>query len=474
MEIAVFLGPSLALESARVILPANYYPPAKMGDVYRILASGVHTIILIDGLFHQTASIWHRELLAALENGIEVWGASSMGALRAAELAPLGMKGHGQVFQWFREGFLDGDDEVALLHAGKEHDFKAFSEPLVNIRHTLQRAVHCKILVPEQEQVLIHFAKGLNYAQRSYQRLMESDEFQALEPPTQTKLSQFIHQESISLKQQDAIGVLKTCAASLPSLKPVRTSPSSPIALSMKTNTEFHTIGYLERGFYTQTGQCLTGHEILKLAQHDQAEWATLRLQVTKEFFLMAWIKQTAWHYPADFLQQAQELGKHQKTDNERGTWLKENGLTALEANHLFRTKLELQGLKQHFPKHLEPTFHQFQELFAPILKSASEREQTQLQQEVQDICLLNDWATSNGVTCPVSEVEQLKQRKQATGSSQTALFTKWATHDWLLQQGPVYFGYSSWSLPVAILNKLQITGRAARLARNFVKKEAS
>src|SRR3954468_20307934 len=100
-SIAVFLGPSLPQTRARSILEAAYYPPARKGDIYRVMTSGVDTILLIDGLFHNTPSVWQRELLDAVEEGFSVFGASSMGALRAAELHTFGMKGHGVVFDWY-------------------------------------------------------------------------------------------------------------------------------------------------------------------------------------------------------------------------------------------------------------------------------------------------------------------------------------------------------------------------------------
>ena len=68
---------------------------ARKGDIYRVIVSGVKTIILIDGVFHSTPSVWQRELLQAMEEGIRVLGASSMGALRAAELHPFSMIGYG-------------------------------------------------------------------------------------------------------------------------------------------------------------------------------------------------------------------------------------------------------------------------------------------------------------------------------------------------------------------------------------------
>ena len=61
----------------------------------------VQRIAIIDGYFERMAAVWHKEILVALEKGIAVWGAASMGALRAAELAPFGMVGVGAIYQAF-------------------------------------------------------------------------------------------------------------------------------------------------------------------------------------------------------------------------------------------------------------------------------------------------------------------------------------------------------------------------------------
>ncbi len=59
---------------------------------------------LIDGAFAETRAVWHREILWALSQGIHVFGAASMGALRAVELAPFGMRGVGTVYRAYQTG----------------------------------------------------------------------------------------------------------------------------------------------------------------------------------------------------------------------------------------------------------------------------------------------------------------------------------------------------------------------------------
>jgi hypothetical protein len=171
---AVFLGPSLRKERAAEIFDADYYPPARKGDVYRILASGVRTIVLIDGVFHSTPSVWQRELLDAISEGVVVLGASSMGALRAAELHQFGVIGYGRVFEWYRDMVIDGDDEVALWHGPEEYGYRHLSEPLVNIRYTLEGAVEDRCLTAEQADQLLRYAKRLHYPSRSYRQLLDS------------------------------------------------------------------------------------------------------------------------------------------------------------------------------------------------------------------------------------------------------------------------------------------------------------
>jgi hypothetical protein len=157
-----------------MILDADYQPPARRGDFYRYFAKGVEAMILIDGIFHSEPAVWQREILEALDEGFQVFGASSMGALRAAELHPLGMVGHGVVFEWYRDGVIDGDDEVALLHGAEDTGYRGMSEPLVNIRYNLQRAVEERWLTAEQARALAKEMKKLHYPERSYRRLLAS------------------------------------------------------------------------------------------------------------------------------------------------------------------------------------------------------------------------------------------------------------------------------------------------------------
>ena len=54
---------------------------------------------IIDGYFEIVPTVWHKEILWAMAQGIHVFGAASIGALRAAELDAFGMRGIGRIYE---------------------------------------------------------------------------------------------------------------------------------------------------------------------------------------------------------------------------------------------------------------------------------------------------------------------------------------------------------------------------------------
>src|SRR5437870_2197748 len=116
-------------------------PPAQQGDVWHALRLRPRAIALIDGVFESRPSVWHHEILDALDSGVQVFGGASMGALRAAELHSFGMVGVGRIFRWYRDEVIIDDSEVALLHAGAEHAWRPLTVPLVNVRWAAQQTL---------------------------------------------------------------------------------------------------------------------------------------------------------------------------------------------------------------------------------------------------------------------------------------------------------------------------------------------
>ena len=205
-KIIVFLGPSLDLESAEQHLSAEYRPPAKRGDLIAAARDGAVIIGLIDGVFHQESAVAHREILAAVKGGIRVVGSSSMGALRAAEMDTLGMVGIGEVYRMYKSGELESDDEVALVF--DPNTGLSLSEPLINIRFTLQRARETGIIDTAVHDALLASARSLFYPKRTY-RAMVSGPGDAVDAKTRERFLAWVDTHACDQKRNDAIAALE-------------------------------------------------------------------------------------------------------------------------------------------------------------------------------------------------------------------------------------------------------------------------
>jgi hypothetical protein len=210
MTIVVYLGPTMSWSSAREILPdAVYLPPAAQSDIISVIDElSPSGIVLIDGVFTQQLSVWHKEILYALERGVAVYGSSSMGALRVAETAAYGARGFGKVYQAFTSGELTDDDEVAVMHAGAEWEFRALSDAMVNIRRTLRRAVEHGVVTEDQHDVLVNLAKVRFYPERSYATLLSDAREQGFPADLLDRLREFVRVHAVDQKREDAVGLL--------------------------------------------------------------------------------------------------------------------------------------------------------------------------------------------------------------------------------------------------------------------------
>lgn len=204
--IVVFLGPSLPRDRAIEILEAEYRPPARRGDIYRAAIDGARVICLIDGVFFQDCSVAHKEILAAIEMGSKVIGASSMGALRAAELDVYGMEGVGEIYRAYRSGELVSDDEVALIF--DPVTMEPLSEPLVNIRLNLDLALQRRIIDSASHDILLSLAKSLYFPERTYERMLEAAAGR-IPQGLLDSLSRFLQEERRDLKMEDAAAALR-------------------------------------------------------------------------------------------------------------------------------------------------------------------------------------------------------------------------------------------------------------------------
>jgi hypothetical protein len=205
-DVIVFCGPTIPAADARTILPACYVGPAAQGDIYRATRLKPRVILLIDGVFERVPAVSHKELLYALSLGIRLVGCSSMGALRAVELASFGMQGVGRIFEHYANGDLEDDDEVALIHAPKRLHYRPLSEPMVNVRATLLLAVQNEVVPSSLGSSLIATAKALHFPDRNWERILGAGVEEA--HSNIVKLRKWIAENRVDQKRKDAEAAL--------------------------------------------------------------------------------------------------------------------------------------------------------------------------------------------------------------------------------------------------------------------------
>jgi hypothetical protein len=218
----VFVGPTLDSKDLAAAGDFTALPPVTQGDVYRAARRRPRAIGIIDGYFSGAPSVWHKEILWAMSEGIPVFGSASMGALRAAELHVFGMRGVGKIFEAFRDGALEDDDEVAVVHGPAEIGYLAASEPMVNIRETLVLAETKGVLRPESRRSLEGFAKSLYFGERSWPALLEGAAGQGVAEPELAALREWLPLGRVDQKRLDALAMLATMQEALPAGEPTR------------------------------------------------------------------------------------------------------------------------------------------------------------------------------------------------------------------------------------------------------------
>lgn len=207
MNVFVFAGPTIPAEEVRAELPATCLPPVSQGDVYRVALEQPVAIGIIDGYFERVPAVWHKEILWALSRGIHVFGAASMGALRAAELEPFGMIGVGRIFDAYRSGELEDDDDVTVMHGDADSGYLQLSAAMVDLRATLARAGAEGCLLADTCRHLERRMKALHYTERSYPALVEAARSEA--PEAADAFERWLETHRVPQKKRDAVAMLR-------------------------------------------------------------------------------------------------------------------------------------------------------------------------------------------------------------------------------------------------------------------------
>jgi hypothetical protein len=234
----LFVGPTLP--DARLLAGDAFTicPPARQGDIFKAVNDDANVIGLIDGNFEYTAPIWHKEILFALSLGVRVYGASSMGALRAAECEAFGMIGIGEIFQRFSSREIEDDDAVAQLHAPEELAYQSVTFPKVNIDATLKGLLAEGAISSREFEIIAAASDGLFFKDRTFSAI--SRRTSNLTSERQAEIRDLLKARYVDQKRYDAIGLIE------------RMKATPDCRVSPPTAWEFHATEMWNRAFLQQ------------------------------------------------------------------------------------------------------------------------------------------------------------------------------------------------------------------------------
>lgn len=218
----IFCGPTLTEAETRFYPDLTLLPPVARGDLYAATLARPRAIGIVDGYFDGQPAVLHKEVLWALSQGIAVFGAASMGALRAAELHSFGMRGVGRIFNDYRDGILTDDDEVALIHGPAETGYVHLSEPMVNIRATVSHAWRQGILDLATAERVVASAKSLFYQDRTWRNVLAAA---GTEDHSLERFAAWLPDGRLDQKREDALAMLE--AVRLFMAEPATSQPAS-------------------------------------------------------------------------------------------------------------------------------------------------------------------------------------------------------------------------------------------------------
>jgi hypothetical protein len=353
MRACVFVGPTLRVAELPAIPDLVALPPVAQGDVYRAALRRPRAIGIIDGYFEGVPSVWHKEILWAMAEGIHVFGSASMGALRAAELFDFGMQGEGLIFEAYRAGRLapyalpfEDDDEVAVIHGPPETGYVALSEAMVNIRASLAQAEREGVIDGATRDALAALAKGMFYHHRSYDRLLALAAEAPLPAPQIAALRAWLPNGRIDQKRLDAQAMLAAMAALLAG----DTAPKQ-VDYELEWTEAWDDAMLAAAGSSIEGGKdamWLSSARILDELRLDPAAYPVARDRILLR--LLARREAQRRHQPIDESLQRAALdrlrarhGLFRRTDLER--WLEENDLDALRLEQLIADEACLDGL---------------------------------------------------------------------------------------------------------------------------------
>ena len=208
MKTIIFGGPSINNDLKARFAKFEFRGPAQQGDIYQAAESTqANRLILLDGYYKTVPAVWHKEVIYAINKGITVVGSSSLGALRAVELEPYGMKGYGRIYQWYRDGILDRDPDVAVTHTSSEDNFRTLTIPVVNVLATIKDS--CFNFKAELIEEVLRLTRSIFFEQRTMSALVSKIDSSELEAIDKETIIKELSEKYVNQKLKDSEATLE-------------------------------------------------------------------------------------------------------------------------------------------------------------------------------------------------------------------------------------------------------------------------
>ncbi|WP_051309625.1 TfuA-like protein [Desulfogranum japonicum] len=326
-----------ARDSREVLMPDSRFTslvlqgPAGMGDVWGLIRHDVAVIVLVDCIQHGGASVWHREILDALDHGITIIGAGGVGALKAVELDGSGMLGVGWVYSQYLHGGIEKDDEVCASADGLS---------LVDIRYTLDMLVRNGNISIQQHYTILSRMQGVHYTRRTLKKWQAILEELQIELPADSARPLDVKHVDAQIALNMAMDCLRqqetgdTFAGRLPDRK----------WQWLRTSSMYQSYVFPEgvvRGYHFAES---LGRQLGMLHFHTLSE----------KFFILQWLKEHSLLCPRSYVDLFLRSRAHM-FQNDR--YLLANGLTASELTGLLTETATVQWARENkrqiFQQHL-------------------------------------------------------------------------------------------------------------------------
>jgi len=253
-------------------------------------------------------------------------------------------------------------------------------------------------------------------------------------------------------------------------------------------DTAYPAFECLKRGILTTNGYLLDLHAVFEVLKKDTDLMAAEQARCAGLFYLSELAAASGLSVPNDFLSEFRANWTANHVVGNLASWLPQIGLTQGEFDQLLNGRATHAYLLQQAPESLGFSFTdqrmavealaQWYSQTATCLSGKAAllaQERAELSTRAIAGCLVTNWAESRGIQAPEEVVEQFITRweqREAIGSRECFLkavgltdqqfllvWSQQAMYQWMLEKGPMYFGFGTYSFPQALMQDMQITG---------------